>query len=88
MRPLFPQTMKTLFKFVLAFLILYACGVAGSFFAGVAGAIAAAYFHASPYATIMIVRVLSAFFFFAFVALALVIYSRRQRRNVQGKMNG
>jgi hypothetical protein len=42
--------MKTLFKLVLGFLVLYLCGVAGSFFEGVVGAIAAAAFHAGPYA--------------------------------------
>jgi hypothetical protein len=77
--------MKTLFQLVLGFLILYLCGVAGSFFGGIFGAIAAAYFHASPYATITIVRVLSTIFFFGFVALAFVIYSRRQARKSRQK---
>ena len=79
MRPL-SQPMKTLFKLVLGFLILYLCGVAGSFFGGVFGAIAAAGFPAGAYATITIVRVLSTLFFFAFVALSLLIYARRQKR--------
>ena len=38
-RRLFSQSMKTLFKLVLVFLVLYLCGVAGSFFGGVVGAI-------------------------------------------------
>jgi phage shock protein PspC (stress-responsive transcriptional regulator) len=46
------------------------------FFAGVVGAIAAAYFHASPYATTVIVRVLAMIFFFGFVLSAWAIYSR------------
>jgi membrane protein implicated in regulation of membrane protease activity len=77
--------MKTLFKLVLAFLVLYICGVAGSFFADVVGAISAAAFHAGPYAITLIVRVLSAVFFVGFVALALVIYWRRQKRNERQK---
>jgi membrane protein implicated in regulation of membrane protease activity len=77
--------MKTLFKLVLAFLVLYLCGVAGSFFGGVVGAIAAAVFHAGPYAVTLTVRALSTVFFFAFVALALMIYSRRQKRKAQQK---
>jgi len=68
------------FKLVLAVLVLYLCGVAGSFFGGVVGAIAAAVFHAGPYAITLTVRVLSTVFFFGFLALALVIYSRRQKR--------
>lgn len=72
--------MKTLFKVALAFLVLYLCGVASSFFGGVAGAVAAAAFHAGPYTITLTVRVLSTVFFFGFVALALVIYSRRQKR--------
>jgi uncharacterized membrane protein YozB (DUF420 family) len=75
--------MKTLFKLVLAFLVLYICGVAGSFFAGVVGAISAAAFHAGPYAITLIVRMLSAVFFVGFVAL--VIYWRRQKRNERQK---
>jgi membrane protein implicated in regulation of membrane protease activity len=74
------ESMKTLFKLVLGFLVLYVCAVAGSFFAGVIGAIAAVRFHAGPDATFMIVRVLSAVFFFGFVALVIVIYTRRQKR--------
>jgi hypothetical protein len=72
--------MRTLFKLVLGFLVLYLCGVAGSFFGGVVGAVAAAAFHAGPYAITSIVRVLSTLFFFGFVGLAIVIYSRRQAR--------
>lgn len=77
--------MKTLFQLVLAFLVLYLCAVAGSFFAGVIGAIVAAVLHASPYATILIYRVLSAVFFCGFVALAWTIYSRRQARKSRQK---
>jgi uncharacterized membrane protein HdeD (DUF308 family) len=77
--------MKTLFHLVLAFLVLYLCGVVGSFFAGVIGAIAAAVLHASPYATTLIYRMLSAVFFFGFVGLAWAIYSRRQGRKSRQK---
>jgi membrane protein implicated in regulation of membrane protease activity len=77
--------MKTLFNLVLAFLVLYLCGVAGSFFGGVVGAIAAAAFHAGPYAITLIVRVVSSVFFLGFVALALAIYLRRQSRRTQQK---
>jgi uncharacterized membrane protein HdeD (DUF308 family) len=77
--------MKTLFHLVLAFLLLYLCGVAGSFFAGVIGAIAAAVLRASPYATILIYRVLSAVLFFGFISLAWTIYSFRQARKSHQK---
>ena len=77
--------MKTLFQLVLAFLVLYLCGVAASFFAGVIGAIAAAGLHATPYATTLIYRVLSAVFFCGFIALAWTIYSRRQARKSRQK---
>jgi hypothetical protein len=72
--------MKIFFKVVLVLLILYVCAVAGEFFAGVLGAIAAVYFHASPYATTVIVRVLATVFFFCFVLVAWVVYSRRRAR--------
>jgi hypothetical protein len=72
--------MKIFLKVVLVLFILYVCAVAGEFFAGVLGAIGAVYFHASPYATTVIVRVLATVFFFFFVLVAWVIYSRRRAR--------
>ena len=78
-------SVKTLFHLVLAFLVLYLCGVAGSFFAGVISAVAAAVLHASPYATILIYRALSALFFCGFIALAWTIYSRLQGRKSRQK---
>jgi hypothetical protein len=72
--------MKTFFKIVLIFLIVYLSGVAGRFIAGVVAAIAAAYFHASPHATTLIVRSLATIFFGGFVLLAWVIYSRNRAR--------
>jgi hypothetical protein len=73
--------MKTMFKLVLAFLVLYLCGVAGSFFGGVVGAIAAADFHAGPYAITLVVRVLSTVFFLGFVALAFISVAKTERRS-------
>ncbi len=75
--------MRTLIKIVLVLLVLYLCGILGEFFAGVIGAIAAAYFHAGPYATTVIVRVLATVFFFGFVLFAWVIYSRRRARKLR-----
>jgi hypothetical protein len=77
--------MKIFFKIVLVVLILYVCAVAGEFFAGVIGAIAAVYLHASPYAITLIVRVLTTVFFCGFVLLAWVIYSRRRVRKSRRK---
>jgi Flp pilus assembly protein protease CpaA len=71
---------KTLFHLVLICAVFYLCGVAGSFLAGVIGALAAAGLHAGPYAVTMIVRVFSALFFCGFVFLAWTIYSRRKKR--------
>jgi hypothetical protein len=70
--------MKALLKVVLVVSIVYLSGVAGRFLAGVIAAIAAAYFHASPQATVFIVRVLATIFFIGFVLLAWVIYSRQR----------
>jgi membrane protein implicated in regulation of membrane protease activity len=72
--------MRTLIKIVLVLLLLSLCGILGEFFAGVIGAIAAAYFHAGPHATTVIVRVLATVFFLSFGLLAWVIYSRRRER--------
>ena len=77
--------MKILFKIVLVLLVLSVCAAAGAFFAGIVGALAAVLLHARPYAVTMIVRVLSSVFFFGFVFLAWVIYSRRQARKLRRK---
>jgi membrane protein implicated in regulation of membrane protease activity len=79
--------MRTLFKIILALLVLYLCGILGGFFAGVIGAIAAAYFHAGPYATTVVVRVLTTIFFCGFVLAAWVILSRRRERKSRRKNN-
>jgi hypothetical protein len=75
--------LKIFLQIVLALLVLYLCGVAGAFFAGVIGALAATLLHATPYATVMIVRILSTVFFFGFVFLAWVIYSSRRSRRLR-----
>ncbi len=75
--------MKIFFKVVLVVLILYLWVIAGEFVGGVFGAIAAAYFHASPYATMVIVRLLATFSFGGFALLAWVIYSRRRERKLR-----
>jgi hypothetical protein len=83
--------MKTLFKILVVLSVLYLCAVAATFFAGMIGAVAAAYFHASPYATRLIVRLFTTTFFFGFALLAWVIYSRtraRQRRLRNRMLNG
>jgi hypothetical protein len=77
--------MKIFLKVVLVVLILYVCATAGGFFAGVIGAIAAVYLHASPYTITLIVRVLTTVFFCGFVLLAWVIYSRRRARKSRRK---
>jgi hypothetical protein len=77
--------MRTLIKIARVLLVLCLCAISGEFFAGVIGAIAAAYFHAGPYVTTVTVRVLATVFFFGFGLLAWVIYSRRwERKSVRG----
>jgi hypothetical protein len=76
---------KLVLQLGLAFLVLYLCGVAGSFLGGVGGAIAAVLLHAGPYAVTMIVRVLSVVFFCGFVVLAWTIYARFQKRKLRQK---
>jgi len=74
---------KTLFKILVVILVLDICGVAGAFFGGVLGALAAAYFHVGAYATVLIVRVLTVAFFCGFALWAWVIYSRRRERKLR-----
>ena len=76
---------KTLFKILVVILVLDLCGVAGAFFGGVLGALAAAYFHVGAYATVLIVRVLTVTFFCGFALWAWVIYSRRRERKSRQK---
>ncbi|HEX4380583.1 MAG TPA: hypothetical protein VH022_11145 [Candidatus Acidoferrum sp.] len=77
--------MKILLQLGLAFVVLYLCGVAGSFLGGVVGAFVAVLWHAGPYAVTMVVRVFSAVFFCGFVALAWMIYTRFQKRKLRRK---
>jgi hypothetical protein len=82
---LFTSIVKILLQLGFAFVVLYLCGVAGSFLGGVVGAFAAVLWHAGPYAVTMIVRVFSAVFFCGFVALAWMIYTRFQKRKLRRK---
>jgi hypothetical protein len=72
---------KIFLKIVLVLFILWVCTVLASICGGVAGALAAVLLHASPFGITLIVRVLGTLFFFGFVLLAWVIYSRRRSRN-------
>ena len=81
----FPEPVKTLLKIALVLFILWICAVVASIFGGVAGALAATLLHAGPYAITMIVRILTTIFFFGFVLLAWVIYSRRGDRMLARK---
>ena len=76
------RTLKIVFQIVLVLFVLYLCGVAGAFFAGIFGALAATLLHASAFATTLIVRILGAVFFCGFALLAWVIYSRRRARKL------
>jgi hypothetical protein len=76
---------KILLKVVFVLFILWVCAVVASIFGGVAGALAAVLLHASPYIITLIVRVFSTIFFFGFVLLAWVIYSRRRSRKFARK---
>ena len=81
--PLLTSIVKILLQLGFAFVVLYLCGVAGSFLGGVVGAFAAVLWHAGPYAVTMIVRVFSAVFFCGFVALAWMIYTHFQKRKLR-----
>jgi hypothetical protein len=83
--PLLTSIVKILLQLGFAFVVLYLCGVAGSFLGGVVGAFAAVLWHAGPYAVTMVVRVFSAVFFCGFVALAWMIYTRFQKRKLRRK---
>jgi hypothetical protein len=83
--PLLTSIVKILLQLGFAFVVLYLCGVAGSFLGGVVGAFAAVLWHAGPYAVTMIVRVFSAVFFCGFVALAWMIYTHFQKRKLRRK---
>ena len=77
--------MKIFFQIVLVLFILWVCAVAASIAGGVAGALAAVLLHAGPVAITLIVRIVGTVFFFGFVLLAWVIYSRRRDRKSAGK---
>jgi len=59
----------------------YLCGVAGAFFAGIFGALAATVLHADTHATTLIVKILSTVFFSGFALLAWVIIHAAERAN-------
>ena len=79
--------MKTLFKIALVLLFLFVCATLGEIFGGVIGAVAAAFLHASPYVTMVLVRVFTTLFFFGFLLLAWVIYSRRRESKARRRLN-
>jgi hypothetical protein len=76
---------KKFFKIVVVLFILWFCAVVASIFGGAAGALAAVLLRAGPYTITMIVRTFSTGFFFGFVLLAWVIYSRRRSRKLSRK---
>ena len=77
--------MKLFFQIVLVLFILWICAVLASVFAGVSGALVAIFLHAGPTVITMVVRILSTVFFFLFVFLAWLVYSRIRERKLARK---